>query len=474
MSRAYPGIGLNQISDRSARAALQVIDTYLRDVSADLSMENSEGVVSTALGEPYLVVGALSATLTAERQLVVQTPLSASDGGAGGSYTLSVSFATPSLTLGTANAIGADNQPIRSDATIALFDATVPAASAASASHGSTNFAADAGHAHIFPTTLQSTGTVNTLALTAVSATESTLTSSVVTCNLAGVTTLRPSATNTIAFGGTARRWLAGYFGTTGVNSSGLITTSGQITSTGAGSNSFSGSTSFNDLDIGGVLTGPGSGVSDNWVPTNDATNSLGVASNRWTNVHLSDGVVTLDTSAAFTVKTKFTSSAALSADRTLTIDMSNADRTLDLTGNATLNQDVSTAGSPEFVNVKLNDTATAYTLTLQSTDATMAAARTLTFDVQNGSRTLTIGGNASISQNLDTSSAPQFARLGIGAAAHASVKLRVDDTVAAPSTNLIGIQTNRYGGDTNYCGDPVAWLQLHASGTTYRIPMYT
>ena len=467
MSRAYPGIGLNQISDRSARAALQVIDTYLRDVSADLSMENSEGVVSTALGEPYLVVGALSATLTAERQLVVQTPLSASDGGAGGSYTLSVSFATPSLTLGTANAIGANNQPIRSDATIALFDATVPAASAASASHGSTNFAADAGHAHIFPTTLQSTGTINTLALTAVSATESTLTSSVVTCNLAGATTFRPSATNTINFGAAARRWLSGWFGTSGINTTGTLTVSG------AGSSSFAGNLScLADLDVSGNFSAIG-GTANTWFPTSPL--DLGIrSSNDWQNLYLSGGAFLKDSASANYVKLAATCSPALTADRTLTIDLSDAARTLDLTGNATLNQDVSTAGSPEFVVVNLNNTAAAFRLALQSTDATMSADRTLTIDTVNASRTLTIGGNASISQNLDTSSAPQFARLGIGAAAHASVKLRVDDTVAAPSTNLIGIQTNRYGGDTNYCGDPVAWLQLHASGTTYKIPMFT
>lgn len=43
-----------------------------------------------------------------------------------------------------------------------------------------------------------------------------------------------------------------------------------------------------------------------------------------------------------------------LSATRTLTITPGDADRTLTMTGNATLNQDVSTAGSPTFLGVKI------------------------------------------------------------------------------------------------------------------------
>lgn len=55
------------------------------------------------------------------------------------------------------------------------------------------------------------------------------------------------------------------------------------------------------------------------------------------------------DTSAAFDVQLGATSSVTLTAARALTIDVANAARTLKLTGNAVLNQDVSTAGSPTF-----------------------------------------------------------------------------------------------------------------------------
>lgn len=55
------------------------------------------------------------------------------------------------------------------------------------------------------------------------------------------------------------------------------------------------------------------------------------------------------DTSAAFDVAMAATSSITLTAQRTFTLDVANASRTLKLTGNAVLNQDVSTAGSPTF-----------------------------------------------------------------------------------------------------------------------------
>lgn len=58
------------------------------------------------------------------------------------------------------------------------------------------------------------------------------------------------------------------------------------------------------------------------------------------------------DTSAAFEVRMLFTSSSALTADRTLTLDVANGSRTLKLTGDVTANQDVSTGGSPTFVGL--------------------------------------------------------------------------------------------------------------------------
>jgi hypothetical protein len=77
----------------------------------------------------------------------------------------------------------------------------------------------------------------------------------------------------------------------------------------------------------------------------------MGVAKTIWANaVHVpSSGFAMRDTSAAYDLTIASTSSTAFSAGRTLTLDLVNAARTLKLSGNATIDQDYSTAGSPQF-----------------------------------------------------------------------------------------------------------------------------
>lgn len=67
---------------------------------------------------------------------------------AAGSITVAGSFAAPALTLSTTNAAGSAATIIRSDATIAAFDATTPAAVAATGATGSAGTAARRDHAH--------------------------------------------------------------------------------------------------------------------------------------------------------------------------------------------------------------------------------------------------------------------------------------------------------------------------------------
>jgi hypothetical protein len=82
----------------------------------------------------------------------------------------------------------------------------------------------------------------------------------------------------------------------------------------------------------------------------------MGVAKTIWaTALHLpSSGFAMRDTSAAFDVTLAATSSTALGAGRTLTLDMVNADRTIKLSGSPTLadwfDQSVKTTDSPTFV----------------------------------------------------------------------------------------------------------------------------
>jgi hypothetical protein len=42
-----------------------------------------------------------------------------------------------------------------------------------------------------------------------------------------------------------------------------------------------------------------------------------------------------------------------------------------------------------------------------------------------------------------------------------------------APATTAAGTVTNRYGGATNFLGDPISWISVNLSGTTYKIPLY-
>jgi hypothetical protein len=43
-----------------------------------------------------------------------------------------------------------------------------------------------------------------------------------------------------------------------------------------------------------------------------------------------------------------------------------------------------------------------------------------------------------------------------------------------APATAAAGTVTNRYGGATNFLGDPNSWGSVVIAGTTYKIPLYT
>lgn len=75
------------------------------------------------------------------------------DGAVGAAALAANIFAAPSVALGTAAAVGAASTLIRSDATIAAFDVTVPVTQAFgdAAATGSDGFAARRGHRHGMP-----------------------------------------------------------------------------------------------------------------------------------------------------------------------------------------------------------------------------------------------------------------------------------------------------------------------------------
>ena len=92
---------------------------------------------------------------------MVHSHLNASEGGLLSVAAISglPTFATPALTLGTANAAGSANSVIRSDATILVFDVTVPTtiAESAAAAAGSAAVAARRDHVHGAPATWAAT-----------------------------------------------------------------------------------------------------------------------------------------------------------------------------------------------------------------------------------------------------------------------------------------------------------------------------
>ncbi len=419
MARAYLGVDLSGIKDGRARRALSELNLALRDISRGLTQAGggaggpaaSEVITKGAfdvgvslVAQSYITI-ATDNTLLNERTIAATAPVVFTDGGAKSTATISfdstlMTTAVPAFVFGTTNVIGT-GAPVAANATLAIFDTSTGADLVSAASNGVLAFAARADHAHRFPTSLMEYTNSKTLALTS-TATVSTLTtgSGITGLVIAGATTIRAAATNTLNFGTSGNRILSGWFGTTGINCSGPVTLGGNLTTA---------ATTLITLFSGTRTTG-------DIISNADAVDSLGNATNRFVSMY--GGTLLLyDQQAgvpgAFNVEMIATSTPALTANRLLTLDMTNAARTITLTGNATLNQDVSTAGSPEFVDLNLNDTGSAFRTALRSTSSgVLTADRVLTLDVANAARTLRMTGNATVNQDVSTAGSPSFGGL--------------------------------------------------------------
>lgn len=309
--------------------------------------------------------------------------------------------AAPAFTFTTAAAVGAANSFVRSDASLAIFDTTVPAGFATAAATGSAAFAARRDHVHQHPAILFETTRSSTLTFSSPAIGNTQIASSLNTLRISAATAVVPGTDNGPNLGTATLRWKSLRVGTSASQFDGDVTVGGGLSVTGT-------------LNLTGT-------VDTALVPTTDANAQLGEKTTplAWLKLIVSDGVEFRDvTTTTKYLKHVSNSSTALTADRTLTFDVVDASRTLKLTGNPTLAD---------------------------------------WFD-----------------QNVKTTGTPQFARTGIGQAADGTVLLAVNDAVAAPTTNSALSFTNRYGGDTNYCGDPNAWLRIRIGGSTYKIPCYS
>lgn len=178
--RGYRGINPSQ-----TRNALQEVDLFLRDVAMELSLNQpaADETASSSIKNAQYIVLALDGALNKERKLVANSPLVLTDFGPNANLELDLSAAAlygpPAFTLTTANAEGSAATAVRTDASLAIFDATVPSDLASAAATGSAAFAARRDHVHVFPSTLRSTAATagDTLALTS-NGTDLTLTPS--------------------------------------------------------------------------------------------------------------------------------------------------------------------------------------------------------------------------------------------------------------------------------------------------------
>lgn len=189
--KAYKGVNTTIIKDRALFEIIKIIDTYLRDLSPGVKslttlVGSGGGAGGGASSSASYVTIANEASLSAERKLAVNAPVTLGDSGPNTTVTLGVSLAIPNLTLGTTNAAGVAGSLIRSDATIAAFDGTIPSDLAVAAATGSIAFAARRDHVHRFPTSLQSVANLSTLTLTD-NAVDQTLTGSL------GQLTIKPT-----------------------------------------------------------------------------------------------------------------------------------------------------------------------------------------------------------------------------------------------------------------------------------------
>lgn len=118
-------------------------------------------------------------------------------------------------------------------------------------------------------------------------------------------------------------------------------------------------------VDIPGVVIGPAGAVSGNVALFDGATGKLIKDSGLFVDTTAKTLTLTSlsirDTSATYDVTLAATSSTTISAGRKLTFDIVNADRTLKISGNATVSQDYSITGTPTFANIILSPTASSY-----------------------------------------------------------------------------------------------------------------
>lgn len=143
-----------------------------------------------------------------------------------------------------------------------------------------------------------------------------------------------------------------------------------------------------------------------------------------------------------------------LTADRILTLTTGDSARTITLSGNPTLadwfDQAVKTTSDAVFASVTVGNSGLHVLDTNASHDliitpgSNLTADRVLTITTGDSARTVTLSGDPTLSdwfdQDVKTTGTPQHARVGIGAAAHATNPVTVTTTDATASSKAVNI----------------------------------
>lgn len=163
------------------------------------------------------------------------------------------------------------------------------------------------------------------------------------------------------------------------------------------------------------------------------------------------------DTASAFSLNVASTSSAALTANRTLTLDVSNADRTIDLNGNLTFANAFTTSGA---FPITLTATAsTTVTLPTTGTLATLTGTETLT------NKTLTAPIISTI-VNTGTLTLPTSTDTLVG---RATTDTFTNKTLTSTTNTIRASQLGTSGADVNVssAAPPTSGQVLQATGAT-------
>ena len=191
-------------------------------------------------------------------------------------------------------------------------------------------------------------------------------------------------------------------------------------------------------------------------------------ASGVW--IFANTGLTVQDTDASHELR--LVPGSNLTADRTLTLTTGDAARTVTISGDATLDQGVATTSTPVFETVGVSDSNDSHFLRVETT-SDLTADRQLTLVTGDAARTVTMSGDATISQDYSTTGTPSFNAFrppqGRCTLTSATPVTTADVTAATTLYYALygGNQITLYDGSTRWVQTSFAQLSITVPATT-------